>query len=189
MKGKDLTVFIRYGGLDLKNQKGYVANPNPDEGLGYHSPPASRGFYAMPKVAQEMFLVGCIGETQPSMLPKKNYDKRNDWTEEQWNEWGKKYNKAFDLRRKVFRKDEGNIWHHLTEEVENHEVIDRHGSWVKTSIAVWKKAFMKNSLKSRYGESKDCLDLSIRNINEPPRSGLFGMYSKDHCEVFIDEKV
>ena len=31
--------------------------------------------------------------------------------------------------------------------------------------------------------------LSTNNINEPGRSGVSGMYSKDHFEVFIDQKI
>ena len=46
----------------------------------------------------------------------------------------------------------------------------------------WRKAFAKMSLTQRYGED----DWSKQSVNE---SRLFGWYSKDHCEVFFDEKV
>ena len=64
IKGKTLHIFVRFGGLDLKNQKGYTA-----EQKTYHAPPAKKGFYAMPRVAQEQFLIGSL-RYQPDILPK-----------------------------------------------------------------------------------------------------------------------
>lgn len=78
LKGKDIFTFVRFGGLNLKSQKGFSKTPET-----YHQPPASRGFYAMPKIAQELFLIGSLDSYQPSSVPKKNYEKRKDWTEEQ----------------------------------------------------------------------------------------------------------
>jgi hypothetical protein len=43
------------------------------------------------------------------------------------------------------------------------------------------------SIKLRYGESKQGFDFSVKSINEA--RGIMGVYSKDHCEVFFDEKV
>lgn len=196
LKGKDLTVFVRYGGLDLKTQKGYKR-----EAKTYHSPPAPRGFYAMPKIAQELFLIGSLGKTQPSSIPKEPRKKIcgedengipicSPPTEEEWTEYFKRHTRAIDLMRKEFKKTRGELWHHLGEYTDRSEVVATHGDWVKTSISAWKKAFSKMTLKFRYGENRESgWNLSTKSINEPARSGLFGVYSLDHCEVFFDEKV
>ena len=65
LKGKDIFTFVRFGGLDLKNQNGFSQTPET-----YHQPPASRGFYAMPKIAQEFFLIGSLSSTQPGIFAK-----------------------------------------------------------------------------------------------------------------------
>ena len=101
LKGKDIFTFVRFGGLDLKNQNGFSQTPET-----YHQPPASRGFYAMPKIAQELFLVGSLSSTQPGIFAKKSEDP---------NYWKNKLRQI----RKEFRKTDGEIWHHL-EEYTNH---------------------------------------------------------------------
>lgn len=178
IKGKNLNIFVRFGGLDLKTQKGYGKTT-------YHAPPATRGFYAMPLVAQELFLVGSIGIYQKGTMPKepKTY---NSWTEEQYSLFEKRRKKALSVRRKQFVKKEGNIWHHLENYVDRNEIIAVHNSWCKTTVKAWQKAFSKMSLESRYGE-KIGMDFSVSSINST--RGIVGMFSKDHCEVFIDEKV
>jgi hypothetical protein len=174
-KGKDLNIFVRFGGLDLKNQDGYSKDPKT-----FHAPPAPRGFYAMPKVAQELFLIGSIDSFQPGVVPKWKDEYDN---EEGFEKWEKRRKKSISAIRKEFRKSDGNIWHHLGDYVDLNEIIDSHGSWVKTDINTWKKAFSKMSLKHRYGEDM----FAISDINKS--RGITGYYSKDHCEVFFDEKV
>lgn len=197
-KGKDLTIFVRFGGLDLKNQKGYGAK-------NFHSPPASRGFYAFPKVAQVMFLVGSLDKFQPGIIAKTpeypgdnaTPDELEKWEKERdefdWDKHEKDRKKRFAEIRKEFRKTTGNIWHHLGEFCKPQEIIDSHGSWVKTSIAEWQKAFSKSSLTNRYGEdfggrndrpNKGRGETSINSTR-----GINGYYSKDNYEVFFDEKV
>lgn len=172
-KNKDLKVFVRFGGVNLKTQKGYQFNPTT-----YHKPPTRRGFYAMPKIAQEYFLLGSIEAFQPGTTPKiKEY--------EDYDKWNKKRRKCMSLRRKEFRKDKGFIWHHLGEYCDRNEIINTHGSWVKTSIQHWEIAFKRMSIKLRYGES--IFDFCVKSINDA--KGITGFYSKDHCEVFFDEKV
>ncbi len=165
LKGKDIFTFVRFGGLNLKNQKGFSKTPET-----YHQPPASRGFYAMPKIAQELFLVGSLDSTQPSVFAKDGKNVENYWRDK--------------LRqiRKEFRKTEGEIWHHLEEYTDHKDILQRNGSWIKTDIKVWSKSFSKMSTKMKWGRSKD-LGGEIF-----PR-GITGIYSKDHCEVFFDEKV
>lgn len=196
LKGKDLTVFVRFGGVHPKKQKGFGADT-------YHSPPSSRGFYAMPLIGQEFFLLGSMDTYQPGTMPKplkgklvgtwEDGDPKYDWshlTSEDWNNHNKRRKKALSVKRKQFLRLRGNIWHHLGDYVERNEVIATHGAWVKTSMAAWRDAFVKMSLTQRYGEKRNSgWDLSTNSINEPLRSGITGMYSKDHLEVFFDEKV
>ena len=187
MKGKDLYQFVRFGGMNLKKQKGYS-----DKAYSFHAPPANRGFYAMSKVAQEFFLIGSLETTQPGVFSKRK-DRPEGITlaeeEEFWDKQEKDRKKKIRSIRREFRKNKGNVWHHLNDFVPNNEIIDRHGSWVKTSISVWKKGFIKHSIQSRYGDKNTYRDISTNSINNPLRSGLFGVYSKDHLEVFFDEKV
>ena len=180
-KGKDLNVFVRFGGLDLKTQSGYTSDPKT-----FHSPPASRGFYAMPKVAQERFLIGSIDKYQPGTMPKiKTRDKfkSDDEYFTYLDEFEKIKKSALRKLRKEFTKTDGNIWHHLGDFIKRSDILDEHGSWVKTTIDVWKKAFSKSSLKDRYGAPA----FSENSINKT--KGITGYYSKDHYEVFFDEKV
>jgi hypothetical protein len=187
MKGKDLHIFIRFGGLNLKKQKGYSNIPK-----SFHAPPAPRGFYAMPKVAQEFFLIGSLEKTQPGIFPKeKPAPEEYTWEEKEayWNKQSKDKKVKLSSIRREFTKSAGEVWHHLIDFVPHNEITDRHGSWVKTSIGVWKKAFSKHSIQCRYGEKREGFDTSTNSINNPLCSRLFGVYSKDHLEVFFDEKV
>ena len=185
-KGKDLSVFVRFGGLDLKKQDFYSNDPK-----SFHSPPAPRGIYAMPKVAQEMFLISSLDEFQPGIIPKMNSPESSGKTSFGWTKDEEAYYKDYDKRkdkiysqiRKEFRKTTGSIWHHFGEYCKTSEIESRHGSWVKTSIEAWQKAFNKRSLNDRYGSP----EFGIKNINDT--RGIEGMYSRDHYEVFFDEKV
>ena len=165
LKGKDIFTFVRFGGLDLKNQKGFSQDPET-----YHQPPASRGFYAMPKIAQELFLVGSLDSTQPGVFAKDDKGVENY-----------RRDKLRQIR-KEFKKTEGEIWHHLEEYTNHKDVLQRHGSWIKTDIKVWAKAFSKMSTIMKWGRSQ-----SLGGEIYP--RGITGIYSKDHCEVFFDEKV
>lgn len=189
-KGKDLTLFVRFGGLDLRDQKGYTNKSD----ATYHSPPAPRGFYAMPKVAQEFFLIGSLDKTQLNIFPKAPEYPGRDASPEQLAEWekardefdwdahGRRRDKRYSEIRKEFRKEHGSVWHHLGERVPNSEVEARKGSWVKTSMAAWRKAFSKESINNRYGRP----EFSVDTVN---RARMFGYMSQDHYEVFFDEKV
>ena len=84
--------------------------------------------------------------------------------------------------RKEFKKTEGEIWHHLEEYTDHKDILQRNGSWIKTDIKVWSKSFSKMSTKMKWGRSKEM-------SGEIYPRGITGIYSKDHCEVFFDEKV
>lgn len=149
-----MNIFVRFGGLDLKTQKGY--KPNPET---FHSPPSRRGIYCFPLKAIELFLIG------------GGYDKLSS-------------DQKLRMRKEFTHS--GNVWHHLGQHCKPHEIIGRHGSWVKTSVSGWKKAFTKESLANRYRTWEGSRTTSI---NEPVRSGVCGFTVKDHYEVFFDEKV
>lgn len=194
IKGKDLCVFVRFGGLNLKPQHGY-SNPS----KSFHAPPANRGIYAMPKVAQEFFLIGSIDKFQKGIMPKAPEYPGSQASPEALAEWEKIRDTfdwdAFNKRcsdnrsaiRKEFSKRDGNIWHHLGEYCDRNEIIGEHGSWVKTSVKHWVKAFSRMSVEHRYGERGSGWDFSVKSINQA--RGITGIYSKDHCEVFFDEKI
>jgi hypothetical protein len=170
IKGKDPYVFVRFGNLHLKRQRGYKKDSD-----SYHQPPSTRGFYAMPKIAQEFFLIGSIPKTQPGVFAKDSNSRENYWK-----------TKLREIR-KEFRKEDGEIWHHLEEYTDQKDILGRHGSWVKTDIKSWAKAFSKMSTIMRYGRPKYDLDNGMNQHGDG--KGIIGWYSKDHCEVFFDEKV
>ena len=189
LKGKNLNIFVRFGGLDLKTQKGFGRE-------SYHAPPATRGFYAFPFVAQEFFLIGAMDVFQPGTIPKEpkkqicGEDENGiaicaPVTQEEWDKHHIRRKKALAAKRKQFYKNTGNVWHHLSDYIDRCEMIAEHGSWVKTSIKEWQRAFSRMSLEHRYGNDNGLSNDT--SINET--KGLLGWYSKDHCEVFFDEKV
>lgn len=169
IKGKKLNIFVRFGGVNLKKQRGYGNKKS------YHAPPAPRGIYCMPLIAQEHFLISSMNVYQPGTTPKKI----ESFQGEDWDIYYKKYRNSLKKMRKQFFRDKGNIWHHLVEYVDRNEIIQEYGSWCKTSIKTWQKAFVKMSLEHRLYYSK--------SINSA--KGIVGYYSKDHCEVFFDEKI
>ena len=165
-KGKDLTIFVRFGNLD-HNKKQDIKFRNSGT---FHAAPSNKGFYAMPKIRQELFLVGCISNTQKRSQFSKDIEKSD--------------RDIYRNVRKEFKKVKGLIWHHLSEYCKVSEVQERKGSWVKTEMKIWRKAFNKACLNERYGESKGW---TVDSINKA--RGINGYYSGDHFEVFIDEKV
>src|ERR1700761_2866241 len=129
MGKKDLTHFVRFGGLDLVRQKGYGA-------ADFHAPPAPRGFYAMPLIVQDLWLVSGLSWSQPAQWPKTPPDpyETESPSAEQWQEWNdfdweKHYQREEQMYpriRKEFRKTTGYIWHHLDKYADNREVVARH---------------------------------------------------------------
>lgn len=180
-KGKDLTKFVRFGGLNIKKQKGFGKNNT------FHSPPVSKGFYAFPKIAQELFLISSMDVYQPYTMPKYIECNANCTKEEQ-----KLYNDNYDeriknaksLMRKEFNKNTGTIWSHLTDYIKHNEILDSNGSWIKTSVKEWQRAFNKMSIKFRMTDDQNLRGNNINNVY-----GIVGYFPKDHCEVFFDEKI
>jgi hypothetical protein len=149
------SVFLRYGGLSLRTQKGY--DPHSER---FHSPPARRGIYAFPQKAVELFLLG------------GNYGGRSS-----------------KQKRQVVRHftHNGVLWHHFGDHCPPNEIMARHGSWVKTTVRCWQKAFRKESLQNRYWSVSGLRH--VQSIGEPLQAGVSGIINKDHYEVFFDEKV
>lgn len=171
-KPNTLNRFVRFGKLALVKQKGFGGDT-------FHSPPAQRGFYAMPLRYQEYFLVGSIDDFQPGQLNAPKMPD-NDATGEEWNEWNIKWEKRFKaVRHEFIVGNDIELWHHLP--VPNNEVISRHNSWVKTSLRAWKKAVGKESVKLR---AEDGGSKGINSVRKRT-----GYCSKDHFEVFFDTKV
>lgn len=136
----------------------------------------------MPLKAQEHFLISSMDKYQPGKMPKIKDDTYKDWD--------KKINKALSLMRKEFVKTEGTIWHHLIEYTPHHKVLETNGSWIKSDIKDWETAFIKMSVSFRAESIKYNREFSERygtGINTV--RGIIGNFSKDHCEVFFDEKV
>jgi len=84
----------------------------------------------------------------------------------------------------------GEIWHHLGEQLKPHEIIEKCGSWVKTEFDIFVKALdkdrhstMKDGHKNEWYEKSD-FNTRLHN----PYKRTFGVtYSKDHLEVFIEK--
>jgi len=195
-KGKDLSIFVRFGGLNLKRQRGYSQTQT-----GFHKPPAPRGFYAFPKVAFEIFLIGSIETYQPSNFPSVEKQEALDWqsfsneASKEFAEWrarkaayDRQRRRAFSLVRKEFRKSHGAVWSHLMETVRRHEIIAAHGEWVKTTMREWRRAFSKQSLRQRMNTEISPGVRGVRSVNDAG-GGIFGDHGRDHFEVFFDEKV
>lgn len=181
MKKNIDNIFIRFGKLHLTKQDGFGNDT-------FHSPPASKGFYAFPIRFQEYYLVGSIEKTQPTQynLPKKlkheNILKVEDKEirEKLWVENRKFWKiKLKELRHEFFVDNDKLIWHHL--DAKPFDIIDRHNSWIKTTVGVFKKSLIKESLKLRVESSGD---LGINSVNKTN-----GFFCEDHFEVFFDTKV
>ncbi len=185
LKDKDLYTFVRFGGLNLKKQKGYKSDLPKPEGFDMmwgHLPPASRGIYAMPKIAQDLFLVGSLDSFQPSVMPKEREyaELSSDEKQEAWRKEEKRRREVLSMIRKEFRKDKGTIWHHLGDCCKRSDIIAEHGEWVKTEMLVWAKAFRKASVIAR-----------ARSLEHGDhwKNKAFGCHGHEHLEVFFDEKV
>lgn len=186
LKDKDIYTFVRFGGLNLKKQKGYrtvLPEPKPYDMMWTHLPPASRGLYAMPKVAQDLFLVGSLDSFQPSVMPKEGKGcegLKGDEFEKAWDKEEKRRRDILSMIRKEFRKTDGHVWHHLGDCCKRSEILAEHGAWYKTEMSVWAKAFRKASVISR-----------ARSIAEGDhwKNKMFGCMGHDNLEVFFDEKI
>ena len=165
--------FVRFGKLGLVKQKAYNKSDS------YHAPPAPRGFYAMPIRFQEYFLIGTLCYTQPEIFNLRADDENFD----------NKRKKLYKTNFHTFNIDKDcEFWHHLP--VKNEDVLDRHGTWVKTTYRVWRKSISKESMKLRAFTLEFCKRLGVRgSLGIENTMKRTGSCSKDHFEVFFDKKV
>lgn len=87
---------------------------------------------------------------------------------------------AYDVHPKRF-KYSGDIWHHHIEFVEPHEIIKQKGSWVKTNMKAYLKAFARNAHAAKKEMKRDAKEMGIAE----PKNAL-KWFTKDHLEVFIE---
>lgn len=83
----------------------------------------------------------------------------------------------------------GDIWHHLIDVVDENDVVDKNGEWIKTSYQTYENA-LKKTLHNLRGERFDDIKKvtpNISKINPYKRVGGFTPYTKDHLEVFIEK--
>lgn len=189
MKKNIDNIFVRFGKLHLTKQDGFGNDT-------FHSPPASKGFYAMPIRFQEYFLISSIGSYQKNQynLPKKldtdNIVKEDDdeLREEMWKEREKYRNKRMsELRHEFFVPNDKLVWHHLERNVKPYDIIDRHNLWIKTDVGTYIKSMLLESFKLRAETLKYFDKDEIKDINSVKKNA--GGVSKDHFEVFFDTKV
>ena len=170
--------FVRYGGVNRVSQKVYRACPD-----NFHAPPARKGVYAFNQKTVERYLLGgfdsAISETDFNDVQKGDYP----FPEKTYKKYRKnvsKYNERKHNRLtkegkpKNYREFDYNaeIWHHLIDFIKPHQILDRSGSWVLTTMSVYKKLFYKSYF---------CDVINTRRLHGYATS-------LDHFEVFIEKK-
>ena len=80
-------------------------------------------------------------------------------------------------KRKVFEYN-GDIWHHINYKIKKHEILDKNGSWIKTSIKTFEKAFNRYKMNNRLKDTEGNLIFNTSTKN--------GSKCMDVLEVFIE---
>jgi hypothetical protein len=209
-------VFIRYGGLSPLKQDHYTTSDD----KSFHNPPKKRGVYAFPQGYVDKFLIGSTNEPNhvsgKSMWLKDkdgNKIKSEDFYEDSYNETIKpewvKYLKKLDIKQKnisyITKDDEsyvivlkkpkvftynGNLWHHFVDEVDEKDKLEQKGSWIKTTMEVYIKAFNKHihiKRGSNFDDVKYASPNNISHINPYKRVSGYIPFTKDRLEVFIEK--
>lgn len=169
---KSPIIFVRYGSLNAKKRrKGKKLGMRTGT---FHSPPASSGFYAMPKKFISYFLIGSLETTQPNIFSKR-YDRKKD-------------NYRQDILKKIKREftldNDDLIWSHFTEYADPNEIIEITEHWVLTTFSHYKKMLKRSSMKDR---ANSLSRIEGKNINSVPKGA--GYFSMDHYEVFIPKSL
>lgn len=189
MKKNIDNIFVRFGKLHLTKQEGFGDDY-------FHSPPASKGFYAMPFRFQEYFLIGSLESYQPEQynVPKKLKtetiikEEDDELRNNLWKEKEKLRNKKLtELRHEFFVPNDKLVWHHLERNAKPFEIIDRYNSWIKTDMGTYKRCMLLESFKLRAETLKYFDKDEIKSINSVKKNA--GGFSKDHFEVFFDTKI
>jgi hypothetical protein len=185
--------FVRYGGLSSVKQEGYRASMPT-----FHCPPARRGIYAFPYPYIERFLLGGSvflphrmewikdkdGNRIDSGFPYgtghpdyaklcERYMGCRECVNPEADEDDRDYNwvLAKHVKPRYFDYD-GDLWHHLDFRLPRAApVIAKKGSWVKTTMQVFKECLKKETAaiaiqKKRhgYGTSYDHLEVFIEKV-------------------------
>ena len=203
---KDLE-FVTYGGLSLTKQKGYGGTTfhSPPASKGIYAfvwPYIERfllggGEFVDPKIRGkgQRQRMSYVKDKDGNVITNDHLDWEKYMSDEMGkvnsfsrkipgakedDEYDKKYKQFLykDTPRKKFKYD-GPIWHHLMDTVRPHEVLNRHGDWVKTDMDTFKTAFQKE-LKSMLIQSRK---------DWPTAQPTLKWVSWDHLEVFIDSKI
>jgi len=97
---------------------------------------------------------------------------------------------TFVLKKpKVFEYN-GEIWHHLGENLKPEQIIESNGSWVKTSMGDFELALKieyKKLLKDKHKTDKEFNILNFKGKQNPFNPSFGIKYNKDHLEVFIEK--
>lgn len=89
---------------------------------------------------------------------------------------------AIQPKPKIFEY-EGEIWSHLEKRFKPHQILARHGDWVKTSTSDYKVALNKEAHGAYVEYAKMGFYLSHRPTTKSP----FRNHCKDDLEVFIEK--
>ena len=183
--------FVRYGILNPRQkQKVHVGNyvePSGGSLMSFHIAPKSRGFYAFPFKLQELYLISGSTEYQKDVLPfKKLIPELPEDEQTTFEIAAAEYRKNIPIKQqnekilkenfRIFYKTNGTIWHHLIDATPHCEVIEKSGTWIRTSMEAWYKALGKNKVNLFHNDPCGSWQSDVK-------------FSKDHYEVFIDEKV
>lgn len=170
--------FVRFGGLSKVDQTKYGISQN------FHKAPANKGVFAFIWPYIESFLFAWKMKTLTPPPEAKN------WSTEQWKEYNKlerkQFNKFYKDNMKKFTY-EGWIWVHFID-ISPKYIRRREGTWVEIHTSnfdeVLKKAKHKD-MKSMAGDEY----MGNLDIRDPYKKGLGGFMSRDHLEVFIEDKI
>ena len=91
---------------------------------------------------------------------------------------------------KIFEYD-GELWHHLGDNLKPHQIIETNGSWVKTTMEDYIIAL--NIERKRVIREKHKMEMEFnfkevfKGRQDPFKPGIGINFSKDHLEVFIEK--
>lgn len=193
--------FIRYGNLNSVKHKEHSKEND------FHTAPRKMGIYAFPRGYVERFLIGSsftnhwrkwlldekgnkilyndlwdddykLKPKYKKLLQKRHIKERNlssYYYNEIWYTLYIKFPKIFQYK--------GLIWSHLEDYVSSKDIIDRYGSWIKTTYQVYCKALHKCNINDRF---QSYINPIINNSRHGNPHTFPSKYSKDHYEVFIE---
>jgi len=201
--------FIRYGGLSALKQTHIKTK---DEEY-YHLPPKKKGFFAFPAGYVDTFLLTATWEPT-NISNKSSWVYKEDGSKLSYEEYSKdkkfwiKYFKKLGIKDKnVYYSREsgyafylkpprtfeynGPLWHHLVYEVKPEMIWEKKGTWVKTSVEDYIKAFAINKhkyLREHHKTMAQFDDVSVKSLfkgKQDPYNCPMG-FVKDELEVFIE---